>query len=93
MARALPATIVALIAACGPSTAGEVGSMEATRQKYEAIRRERLHAGMTREEVTAVLGAPTDEDAKGMHYDVGGYWLDVQFDEQGNLRETLLDPY
>lgn len=96
MSRALLGALgVVVLAACGSheSDTRELDFMEETRLKYETIRREELHVGMTREEVRAVLGTPTEEDAKGFHYDVGGYWLDALFDEQDKLRETLLNGY
>lgn len=57
------------------------------------LRRHHLRIGMARDEVLVLLGPPREDDAAGLHYDVGSYWLDVLFDARGQLTETLLNSY
>lgn len=57
------------------------------------LRRNHLPAGVAREAVLRLLGSPTESDGAGLHYDVGGYWLDVLLDADGRVCEAILGPY
>lgn len=79
---------LALATACGPSAPSP---SDVTRAEYEAICRDELHVGMTRDEVRAVLGEPAEENATRMNWVIGeALLLDVFFDEQGKLQRTLI---
>jgi len=89
--------------ACGPrhdfSTGGRTFDAKLWAEGHERwrmcddLRKHYLHVGMEREQVLRLLGPATEDDARGLGYDVGGHWLGVVFDDQQRLRETQLGTY